>query len=69
MIYARGTGDGIAWNGGERGTGGRQKGDWRETEGGLEGNRRGTGGKQKGDWRGTGGGTGGTRKREENLNH
>ena len=44
MIYARGTGDGIAWNGDERGTGGRQKGD--------------TGGGQKGDWRGTGGGTG-----------
>ena len=41
-----GTGDGIAWNGGERGTGGRPegelKGDRRETggelEGGLEGN-------------------------------
>ena len=46
MIYARGTGDGIAWNGGERGTGGRQKGD---TGGG-------TGGGQEGDW---GGGTGG----------
>ena len=63
MIYARGTGDGIAWNGGERGTGGRQKGDW--------------GGELEGDWRETGGGTGerlegdwrGIRKREENLNH
>ena len=32
MIYARGTGDGIAWNGDERGTGGRQKGD---TGGGI----------------------------------
>ena len=42
MIYARGTGDGIAWNGGERGTGGRQKGDW-------------GGGKLEGDWRETGG--------------
>ena len=58
MIYARGTGDGIAWNRGER-----------ETEGGLEGDRRGTEGGLEGDWRGTGGGTGGTRKREENLNH
>ena len=41
MIYARGTGDGIAWNGGERGTGGRPegelKGDRRETGGELEG--------------------------------
>ena len=46
MIYARGTGDGIAWNGGERGTGGRQKGD---TGGELEGDRR-------GNWRETGGG-------------
>ena len=42
MIYARGTGDGIAWNGDERGTGGRQKGD---TGGG-------TGGRLEGDWRG-----------------
>ena len=36
MIYARGTGDGIAWNGGERETGGRQKGD---TGGGGTGGR------------------------------
>ena len=43
MIYARGTGDGIAWNGGERGTGGRQKGD---TGGGTGG---GTGGRLEGD--------------------
>ena len=42
MIYARGTGDGIAWNGDERGTGGRQKGD--------------TGGRQKGDTGGGTGG-------------
>ena len=28
MIYARGTGDGIAWNGGERGTGGRHGGGY-----------------------------------------
>ena len=42
MIYARGTGDGIAWNGGERGTGGRQKGDTGGGTGGrLEGDRRG----------------------------
>ena len=27
MIYARGTGDGIAWNGGERETGGRTGGE------------------------------------------
>ena len=38
MIYARGTGDGIAWNGDERGTGGRLEGDW--------------GGELEGDWRG-----------------
>ena len=42
MIYARGTGDGIAWNGDERGTGGRLEGDWgggnwRETGGGTGG--------------------------------
>ena len=38
MIYARGTGEGIAWNGGERGTGGRQKGDTGGGTGGrLEG--------------------------------
>ena len=42
MIYARGTGDGIAWNGDERGTGGRQKGD---TGGGTGG---GTGGRLEG---------------------
>ena len=36
MIYARGTGDGIAWNGDERG------GDRRGTEEELKGNRRGT---------------------------
>ena len=60
MIYTRGTGDGIAWNGDERGTGGRQKGD---TGGGPEGDRRGTQeGELEGDWRGI-------RKREENLNH
>ena len=60
MIYARGTGDGIAWNGDERGTGGRLEGDW---GGELEGDWR-------GNWRETGGGTGGgIRKREENLNH
>ena len=46
MIYARGTGDGIAWNGGERGTGGRQKGDW---GGELEGDWRETGGRLEGD--------------------
>ena len=43
MIYARGTGDGIAWNGGERGTGGRLEGNWRR------GNWRGTGGRLEGD--------------------
>ena len=38
MIYARGTGDGIAWNGDERGTGGRLEGDWGGGTGGrLEG--------------------------------
>ena len=37
MIYARGTGDGIAWNGGERGTGGRMGG---RREGELEGIRK-----------------------------
>ena len=64
MIYARGTGDGIAWNGGERETGGRQKGDTGGgTGGGPEGDRRGTQeGELEGDWRGI-------RKREENLNH
>ena len=46
MIYARGTGDGIAWNGGERGTGGRQKGD---TGGGTGGRQE---GELEGDWRG-----------------
>ncbi len=41
MIYARGTGDGIAWNGGERGTGGRQKGDTGGGTGGrLEGDKK-----------------------------
>ena len=41
MIYARGTGDGIAWNGGERGTGGGLEGNWRETGGGLKGGLKG----------------------------
>ena len=49
MIYARGTGDGIAWNGGERGTGGRPEGE-------LKGDRRETGGELEGElkvnWRG-----------------
>ena len=36
MIYARGTGDGIAWNGDERGGG--QEGNRRGTEGELERN-------------------------------
>ena len=49
MIYARGTGDGIAWNGGEKGTGGRLEGDW---GGELEGDWRETGGGLEGDWRG-----------------
>ena len=33
MIYARGTGDGIAWNGGERGTGGRRERERRRGDG------------------------------------